>query len=170
MARPGSAPAEPVTPGPAITRVGPGYGRWAEVLDLIRAAFATMEGRIDPPSSVHRLTLEAMAAMAAEGAVFVMEEGARPVGCVFCRRRGERLYLTKLAVSPQRQRAGLGRALLAAAEAEARARGLVALEVQTRIELAETHAAFGALGFIEVGRTAHPGFDRPTSITLQRWL
>ena len=126
------------------------------MLALIRDAFAFMEGRIDPPSSMHRLTVEAMAAMAAEGAVFVVEEAARPVGCVFCRPRGER--------------AGLGRALLAAAEAEARGRGLAALEVQTRIELTENHAAFGALGFDEVGRTAHPGFDRPTSITLQRRL
>jgi hypothetical protein len=37
-----------------------------------------------------------------------------------------------------------------------------------RVELTETHATFRALGFTETGRTAHPGFDRPTSITFRR--
>jgi hypothetical protein len=32
----------------------------------------------------------------------------------------------------------------------------------------ENHATFRALGFAEAGRTAHEGFDRPTSITFAR--
>jgi hypothetical protein len=36
------------------------------------------------------------------------------------------------------------------------------------VELVENHAAFQALGFAETGRTAHSGFDRPTSITYRK--
>ena len=45
---------------------------------------------------------------------------------------------------------------------------LPVLELQTRVELTENHATFRALGFVEVARTAHPGYDRPTSITFRR--
>ena len=51
------------------------------------------------------------------------------------------------------------------AETRARALGLPVLELQTRVELTENHAAFRALGFAQTGATAHPGFDRPTSLT-----
>jgi hypothetical protein len=44
------------------------------------------------------------------------------------------------------------------------------LELQTRVELEENHAAFRAMGFAEAGRTAHPGYDRPTSITFRKDL
>ncbi|MFN7434077.1 MAG: N-acetyltransferase, partial [Betaproteobacteria bacterium] len=46
--------------------------------------------------------------------------------------------------------------------------GRTALELQTRIELTENHATFAALGFAKVAETAHPGYARPTSITLRR--
>ena len=45
-----------------------------------------------------------------------------------------------------------------------------ALELQTRVELGANHAAFQRLGFVEVGRTAHDGYDRPTSITFRKSL
>ncbi|MEL7216743.1 MAG: hypothetical protein AAGJ96_12530 [Pseudomonadota bacterium] len=44
------------------------------------------------------------------------------------------------------------------------------MELQTRVQLTETHAAFKAYGFEEIARTAHPGFDAPTSITFRKVL
>lgn len=41
-------------------RPGPDDPCLAEVLALIRCSFAYMDGRIDPPSSMHRLTLSAL--------------------------------------------------------------------------------------------------------------
>ena len=72
-----------------------------------------------------------------------------------------------VAVRPGLQGQGVGRALVAAARDEARARGLGHLELQTRIELIENHAAFARLGFAKVGESAHPGHARPTSITMR---
>jgi GNAT superfamily N-acetyltransferase len=110
-----------------------------------------------------------MSRSASEGAVFVVGDEA-PVACVFCRAKGDVLYLGKLAVAQTHRGRGLARALVAAAETEARRRGLDALELQTRVELAENHAAFARLGFVKTGETAHAGFDRATSITMRRTI
>lgn len=53
-----------------IERAGGDYD-WAGVLELIRRAFQGMEGRIDPPSSLHRLTVEGVAEQARMGEVWV---------------------------------------------------------------------------------------------------
>jgi GNAT superfamily N-acetyltransferase len=152
----------------SVRRVGRDFTDWSALLSLILEAFAYMAGRIDPPSSALRLTPEAVAAQVASGVVFVAEEAGQLVGSVFCEQKGDALYVGKLAVRPDRQGRGIGRALLQAAGDEARRRGLAALELQTRIELTENHAAFARLGFTKVAESAHPGYARATSITMRR--
>jgi ribosomal protein S18 acetylase RimI-like enzyme len=139
---------------------------FAAVLALIRAAFADMEGRIDPPSSMHALTVEGLAAQAETAEVWAI--GHPPAACVILTPKPQTLYIGKLAVAAEHRRHGHARALIALAETRARALGLPALELQTRVELTENHAAFRALGFTETGRSAHPGYSRPTSITFRR--
>ncbi len=144
---------------------------WQALLTLIQTEFAAMDGRIDPPSSMHRLTAAAIAKQAATAEVWAI--GTPPVACVFLTPRPHSLgtgslYIGKLAVARSHRRGGLARALVATAEARARALGLPVLELQTRVELIENHDTFRALGFIEVARTAHPGSDRPTTITFRR--
>ena len=153
-----------------VRRVGPEFKDWPRVLALIREAFAFMEGRIDPPSSVHRLTVEKMADDSALGAVFVAERESGLAGCIFCRPRGGVLYLGKLAVRPNMQGQGIGHALVDAARVEAERLGLSALELEARVELWENHAVFAAMGVTRVEETSHPGFDRATSITMRRRL
>lgn len=153
---------------PTIRRTPPDFARWDDVLAMARRAFASMDGRIDPPSSIHRLTTAQMSADAAAGAVFVAEADGAIVGCVFCRPKDDALYIGKLAVEPARHGGGIGSALIEAAASEARARALSFLELQTRVELIENHAAFARLGFVRTGETAHPGYARPTSITMRR--
>ncbi|MEL6795078.1 MAG: GNAT family N-acetyltransferase, partial [Pseudomonadota bacterium] len=65
---------------------------------------------------------------------------------------------------------GLARRLMESAAREARRLGLAALELRTRIELTENHSAFAALGFERTAETAHPGYDRPTSVTMRAAL
>ncbi len=141
---------------------------WEAIRELILRAFAFMEGRIDPPSSAHRLTPEAIARQAREGEVWLMGDPA--VACLFLTPLPQALYLGKMAVEPALQGQGLGRALMGLAENRARALGLPALELETRIELVENQAAFRAMGFTQVAAKAHPGFDRPTSLTFRRVL
>ncbi|MFZ5749647.1 MAG: GNAT family N-acetyltransferase [Pseudomonadota bacterium] len=138
---------------------------FAPVLSLIRTAFAFMDGRIDPPSSMHRLTVDALAGMAAAGEVWVLDEPEGPVACAVLTPRTDHLYLGKLAVAEAFRGQGLARQLARLAASRARERGLPEVRLQTRVELVENHAAFTAMGFERTGATAHPGFDRPTSLT-----
>jgi ribosomal protein S18 acetylase RimI-like enzyme len=139
---------------------------WAALVRLIQDAFAFMDSRIDPPSSMHALTAETIAAQARSGEVWAI--GTPPLACVFLTPKPGALYIGKLAVAATHRHQGLARSLIDLAETRARALDLPALELQTRIELTENHATFRALGFAETARTAHPGYDRPTSLTFRR--
>lgn len=137
--------------------------QWGCLLDLIRAEFAYMEGRIDPPSSQRDLTAENIEAQARE--VWVIGPAHDLVACMFLTPKPGALYLGKLAVRGDQRGRGHARRLVGCALDRARALGLARVELQTRVELVENHATFAALGFHEVARTAHAGFDRPTSVT-----
>jgi predicted N-acetyltransferase YhbS len=139
---------------------------WPALLGLIQRAFASMEGVIDPPSSLHRLTPESVAKQARTGEVWVI--GHPALACVFLTPKADALYVGKLAVDPPAQGKGPGRALIDLAESRAEALGLPVLELQTRIELTGNHATFRRLGFSQTAATSHPGYDRPTSLTFRR--
>ena len=141
---------------------------WPHLRALIGRAFAGMDGRIDPPSSVHHLTVADIAAQAVAGEVWVI--GAPAVACVFLTVRAQSLYLGKLAVDPAVQRMGYGRRLIGVAETRAQALGLLALELSTRIELVENHAAFRAMGFVKTATSAHDGFEMPTTLVFTKRL
>ncbi len=155
---------------PLPRRLGPDDPALAGVLALLRTTFAYMEGRIDPPSSMHRLTLERVADEAAQAEVWVIEDQDRVVACVFLAPMARALYLGKLAVAVPHRGRGLARRLVRLAETRARELGLKAVELQSRVELTENHTAFSAMGFRVAGETAHPGFKHPTSLTFVKPL
>ncbi|BCH28075.1 N-acetyltransferase [Mesorhizobium sp. L-8-10] len=154
----------------SIVPLPAGFERWDELLGLIRRSFAPMDGVIDPPSSAHRLTSLSLEAKAREETAFLATVADRLAGCVFLADNGSHLYLGKLAIDPAFQGQGVGRRLVEAAEDHARELGRTAVELQTRIELTANHAVFGRLGFRETARTAHPGYRRPTTITMRKEL
>ena len=80
---------------------------FAGILALVQACFAYMEERIDPPSSMHRLTVESVRAHALTEEIWLAEDEAGALAaCVFftVKRDGTgtpgRLYLGKMAVRP----------------------------------------------------------------------
>ncbi|MEO0624157.1 MAG: GNAT family N-acetyltransferase [Pseudomonadota bacterium] len=146
------------------------FDRWAEVHALLLEAFAFMERRIDPPSSLTQMGPEALAEKAASATVLIAEDEGRIVACAFLADEPPALSLSKVAVALSHRGRGLSRVLIDRAVQDAKMRGLDRLRLQSRVELTETHAAFAALGFAETGRTAHPGYTRPTSITMERHL
>jgi GNAT superfamily N-acetyltransferase len=135
---------------------------WTALLRLIQTEFAYMAGRISPPSSMLALTEAHLQGLAATSEIWVI--GAPPIACIILTAKTDSLYLGKLAVAANHRGRGHARALIAQAAARARSLGLPALTLQTRVELVENHAAFAALGFHETGRSAHPGFARPTTV------
>ena len=143
---------------------------WDKVLSLIQTCFAYMEARIDPPSSMHLLTVDMIAKHAETGEVWVMERDRSPIACVFLTPKSDALYVGKLAVSENARGKGLAKCLMQHAENRARTLGFQHLELETRIELIENHRAFEKMGFHKTAETAHDGYDRPTSITMQKEL
>ncbi|MGX5842292.1 GNAT family N-acetyltransferase [Mesorhizobium sp. ArgA1] len=156
--------------GVLVTQPGPGFDRWDELLGLIMRAFAPMDGVIDPPSSAHLLNVENLRDRAGRETVFLALRDGRIAGCVFALERTADVYVGKLAVEPEFQGQGIGGQLMQAVEEFAGGRNKSAIELQTRIELTANHATFDRLGFRETARTAHQGYDRPTSITMRKEL
>lgn len=101
-------------------RIDEGFDRYEELLSLIRASFAYMDGRIDPPSSAHALTAASLNRKARDEIAFAAVAGRELLGCIFCKPEADCLYIGKLAVAPGRQGKGVGRMLIAAAEETAR--------------------------------------------------
>lgn len=151
-----------------IAVASPGFSDWPGLLALLRRAYAYMESRIDPPSSLLRMDAEQLEAKSRDETLIVALADRRLVGCVFAALREGCVYVGKLAVDDSFRRRGVARKLMQAAEELGRANARAFLELETRIELTENHATFAALGFRRVGETAHPGFDRPTSITMRK--
>jgi GNAT superfamily N-acetyltransferase len=144
------------------------FSDWAGLLALLRSAFAYMDSRIDPPSSLHRMDAAKLAQKTRDETLLLACDGQRLAGCLFADLRKDCVYVGKLAVDAAYRGKGLARRLMLAAEAIARAQARPYVELQTRIELTENHAAFAALGFVKVNEYAHPGYSRPTSITMRK--
>ena len=140
----------------------------AQVLRLIQTSFAYMTGRIDPPSSMHQLTVSALAQMAKDSSVLAL--GDPVAACLVAKPLPHALYLGKIAIASDLRGRGVLRALLGRSEELARSLSLSRLELQVRIELVENQKIFGKCGFVETARNAHPGYDRATEITMQKLL
>ena len=156
-----------MTPFAFDLRVDPPSVDWDDLHRLISAAYGFMHGRIDPPSSLLAMSPVDLERKAAGERLVVVSADDELIGCLFCRRQADWLYIGKMAVAPSRQRSGVGRALIGAASDLATEGGLAGLELETRIELTENHRAFGGLGFVKVAETSHPGYTSITSITMR---
>lgn len=144
------------------------FSDWESLLELLRTSFAYMDSRIDPPSSLHRMGIDEIRARSQEETLILASEGSELVGCAFAAVRSDCVYIGKIAVAERARGRGVARQIMAAAESIARSAGRPALELQTRVELVENHKTFAALGFEKIAETAHPGFTRPTSITMRK--
>lgn len=158
-------------PGSGVT-VRPMRGDSAEiaaVVALIRGAFADYLDRLDPPPSAVRETPETIAVLLGRELGLVAEAGGAVVGCLFLQRReGCDIYVGRVAVAGAHRRGGVGRALMAAAEDEARRLGGARLTLGVRLALDDNRRFFASLGFVEGALHAHPGYDRPTWVEMTK--
>lgn len=139
---------------------------WTQLMVVLGESFAGMAGRIDPPSSLTRMTSADLADIAERDEIWVI--GKPAVATVTLSVRPGVLHLGKLAVRKDAQGRGLGRRLVDLAVTRARALGLAEVMLETRVELVENHAMFRHMGFVETARRAHPGFDRMTTVEFRK--
>lgn len=104
--------------------------------------------------------LDDYAARVSEGSVWVLEEGALIVAIIVLLPAPNYLLLDNIAVSPARQGLGLGRQLLAFAEAEAIRRGYREIRLYTHQTMVENQRLYASVGYEETGRGREAGYER----------
>jgi ribosomal protein S18 acetylase RimI-like enzyme len=142
----------------------------------IAAAFEQYRGKLVPESGAFGETADGIAAELAHdlskggaGAI-VAERNGTIVGCVMTKLLEGDLYLGRLSVLPAARGLGLAGRLIEAVEAEAQARGLPGVRLGVRLALPANQRLFNSLGYREISREAHPGFDHFTSINMRKAL
>jgi GNAT superfamily N-acetyltransferase len=128
-----------------------------------------MDGRIDPPSSMNRLTSKSVVKQMEDEILLVINHQSRPIACAFVTELSDAFYIGKLAVDEGHRNRGASTAILKWVENLSRDTGeYKPLRLQTRIELTENHAIFAHHGFVKTEEGRHPGFDRTTEITMEK--
>lgn len=117
--------------------------------ELVHRAYAHYVSRIGEPPGPMR---EDYAAKVAEGGTSVAEDDSEIVGLIVLAKQPDHLLVENVAVDPGRQGEGIGRSLLAFAEAEARDAGLSTIRLYTHVTMTENRAFYPRLGYEETHR------------------
>ncbi|MBN9526034.1 MAG: GNAT family N-acetyltransferase [Alphaproteobacteria bacterium] len=124
---------------------------------LVRAAYSIYLPRIGKPPGP---MLDDYHALVADGRVTVVDHAGRPAGLIVLLPQPDHLLLDNVAVAPEAQGRGLGRRLIAFAEAEARRLGLHEIRLYTHITMTENITLYRRLGFVETHRGEQAGYSR----------
>jgi len=127
------------------------------IVQIVDQAYRHYIARIGKPPGP---MLDDYAARVLEGAVWVLEEGAAVAGIIVLLPTTNYMLLDNIAVSPTRQGLGLGRRLLAFAEAEALRRGYREIRLYTHQTMMENQRLYASIGYEETGRGTEAGYDR----------
>jgi putative acetyltransferase len=141
----------------------------ATAQSLIEALNAELLGRYPEEGACH-FRLDANEVATGQGAFLLALRSSQPVGCGAVRRvathTGE---VKRMYVMPQERGRGVGRAILNAIEAEARALGLSRLVLETGVRQTEAQALYQKAGFSRIepfGEYVHS----PLSICMAKTL
>lgn len=96
----------------------------------------------------------------AQGHVSVAVEAGEIVGLIVLIQEPDHLLVENVAVQPERQSQGIGRALLAFAESVAAEADLTTLRLYTHAAMTENLAFYPRLGYTEFDRRTDNGFER----------
>ncbi len=119
---------------------------------LINRAFEVERFFID----TDRIDLAQVLAFLAKGCFLIEDDGGAMTACLYVELRGSRGYFGLLSVDPDRQRSGLGKRLIAAAEAFCREAGCDAMDMRIVNLREELPAFYRQLGYAECGRSEFP--------------
>jgi N-acetylglutamate synthase-like GNAT family acetyltransferase len=108
-----------------------------------------------------RTNPEAVRELLGKGKFLLAELDGVPAGCVYLQARGDRCYLGLLSVDPGRQRSGLGRLLMRAAEEDCRAAGARGIDLQIVSLRTELPGYYRCLGYDESGTAPFPEHAQP---------
>lgn len=124
---------------------------------LVRAAYGKYVARIGKPPGP---MLDDYAARVAAAHLHVLVADGALAGLVVLLPQPDHLLLDNVAVAPARQGQGIGRALLAFAEAEARRLGHAEIRLYTNEAMAENLPLYRRCGYEETHRAEQAGYRR----------
>jgi ribosomal protein S18 acetylase RimI-like enzyme len=129
----------------------------ARLEEIVAAAYSPYLQRMNrPPAPM----VDDYARRIAAGQAQVLEDAGEIVGLLVLEPGSGHLLLDNIAVDPARHGQGLGRQLMAFAEAEARRQGYDRVELYTNEVMLENIALYRRLGYVEVKRMQVDGYDR----------
>ena len=99
-------------------------------------------------------------AIVSERRAWVADDGGRLAGVLVLEPGDDHVLIENVAVEPELQGRGVGRALLAFAEARAAELGVGELRLYTHVKMTENQRLYARLGYSEVERRAEKGFAR----------
>jgi len=127
------------------------------IANIVDQAYRHYIARIGKPPGP---MLDDYAARVSEGTVWVLEDGAVIAAIIVLLPTSNYLLLDNIAVAPAHQGLGLGRQLLAFAEAEALRRGYREIRLYTHQTMVENQRLYSSIGYEETGRGTEAGYDR----------
>lgn len=143
--------AAPITVRPAVPAEA---GRIAEIAKRAYSVYVERIGRRPRPMD------DDYEPKVRRGEVFVADENGRTVGLIVLVDAGDHLLVENIAVVPEHQHRGLGRSLLAYAEAHALELQHAELRLYTNEAMTENRRLYRRLGYAETGRQGQDGFSR----------
>jgi ribosomal protein S18 acetylase RimI-like enzyme len=127
------------------------------IANIVDQAYRHYIARIGKPPEP---MLDDYVARVSEGTVWVLEDGAVIAAIIVLLPTSNYLLLDNIAVAPAHQGLGLGRQLLAFAEAEALRRGYREIWLYTHQTMVENQRLYSSIGYEETGRGTEAGYDR----------
>lgn len=140
------------------------------LLRLIHAAFEEYRGQLDPPSGAHSDTAGLLSLHLQVEHALIAEVGGEPAGCVFYHISDRSLYMHRLAVSPDWRRQGVGAALVAAVERQARDLLMDWVTLGVRISLPANRRFYEKREYQVYEFASHPGYEQITFALMRKWV
>ena len=134
--------------------------RAADVATIRTIVDAAYEGYIERMGKPPGPMLDDYDALVSDGCVSVLEADEQTAGVIVLLPHEGYLLLDNVAVAPGFQGRGLGRALIALAEDEARRLGFDEVRLYTHALMTENQVLYARLGFEETHRGEQDGYER----------
>jgi len=108
-----------------------------------------------------RIDVESVRSLMEKGKFLIAGDNDAITGCVYVEPRGERAYLGLLSVDPRLQHAGIGSALMRAAEDYCARTGCHSMDLRIVNLRTENYAFYSRRGYVETGTEPFPSEFSP---------
>ena len=139
-------------------------------LVVLHAAFEEYRAWLDPPSGVHRETIESLRQYLERGHLTLALLESQVVGCVLYHAEENHIYFGRLSVLPAFRGQGIARLLINHVEARARDLDLPRARLSVRVAQPHNRAYYERLGYRFLEARSHAGYAEPTYDVLEKAL